>query len=845
MRFSTVIIALFLGTYLLACGGSDADLTQGILGGPCYDDDTCDGSLVCNEDKICVQNMSAPCEGIVCSNHGSCAVADDQAVCVCNAGYHAQGTDCLADADPCLDVSCSNHGSCAVADELAVCVCNAGYHAEALTCVADVDPCAGENCSDHGLCVLLEGAAACLCDEDHHAQGLSCLADDDPCLDVDCSGHGFCAVSNDTAFCVCDEDYRHEALSCIFARLPLATAEAVSFTDSDEDADFLAGPILITRALDETTLSHYSIYWSTPAGGILGDALAVYAKTGSDLVHALPINTPIPNGASRFLVLTSNAQGEMTVGVFAEINDWGNEEPTVTIPIGVEVTGSGSAIVNGWYYEDGTNDGRPKYKHENEDMWLFWYNDSRAWLISDNTSPSVADNSFHYIEYTSAFHIPETDWDNGDEGSGDITVIHHQPITGLPYVDHELTAHYVYHDAEGDQEGDSLRTWYRCEDASDPGQVITTTTGAYSPTSLDANKYIRVEITPVAQTGWQTGSSVLAEKVFGPVRPFRSLGLITSAETKGGRIVYSAIDDILYLSWVDYDTGAAVEAGSYDGSLTNLGFIDETKESDDAPWMALGANGKPVILFTNSTDGYKASVHRYDGTSWSDLGDADFSAYGSNCYSPRVEVGPDDLPVVIYQGGSIQRPHVSRYTGSGWEDLGQVYGSNTDRYSMAVGADNMPFTTVTHSSSMYVKKYNGSTWDDWTAPFQTNSMTLTIVDSSKERPTIAGIVDGAVTLSRWETDQWVDLGGPTSTSVDAISALVYDQNDNLYLAVEENRQYILYRYDGLSAWEDLGIIGKADPYQVMSLALDGTGRAYVLFRDPEQGNKLHFLEFHQ
>ncbi|MBW2704582.1 MAG: hypothetical protein JRF33_27510 [Deltaproteobacteria bacterium] len=66
----------------------------------------------------------------------------------------------------------------------------------------------------------------------------------------------------------------------------------------------------------------------------------------------------------------------------------------------------------------------------------------------------------------------------------------------------------------------------------------------------------------------------MSTEVFGPIRPFRTLGIITSQETMGGRIVYSAIDDILYLSWVDYAT-RAVSTGAYDGTLlADLGFID-------------------------------------------------------------------------------------------------------------------------------------------------------------------------------------------------------------------------------------------------------------------------------
>ena len=84
---------------------------------------------------------SAPCDGVTCSGHGTCRVSGGQAECVCDPGYHAQGLECVADADPCDGVTCSGHGTCRVSGGQAECVCDPGYHAQGLACVEDGGTC--------------------------------------------------------------------------------------------------------------------------------------------------------------------------------------------------------------------------------------------------------------------------------------------------------------------------------------------------------------------------------------------------------------------------------------------------------------------------------------------------------------------------------------------------------------------------------------------------------------------------------------------------------------------------------------------------------------------------------
>ena len=157
-----------------------------------------------------------PCSGVACSGHGVCAVDQGQPRCFCDAGFYAEGLDCLPEADPCAGEDCSGHGTCQLQDDAPACVCDLGFHAEGLACVHDEldPPCAGVDCSGHGRCVVLDGAAACECDLGYIADGLACLADD-PCRGVACSGHGACLVLEGVAVCQCEPGYLPSGTQCL------------------------------------------------------------------------------------------------------------------------------------------------------------------------------------------------------------------------------------------------------------------------------------------------------------------------------------------------------------------------------------------------------------------------------------------------------------------------------------------------------------------------------------------------------------------------------------------------------------------------------------------------------
>lgn len=102
------------------------------------------------------------------------------------------------------------------------------------------------------------------------------------------------------------------------------TAQGMSFTDTNKLAGRLDGTINITKALSESSLTDYVIYWGSNATTKLNEIpITTLPKTGSNLSHTLSSNIAIPSGATHFLVFTTNGSDEMAIGISLLIVDLG------------------------------------------------------------------------------------------------------------------------------------------------------------------------------------------------------------------------------------------------------------------------------------------------------------------------------------------------------------------------------------------------------------------------------------------------------------------------------------------------------------------------------------------
>lgn len=103
---------------------------------------------------------------------------------------------------------------------------------------------------------------------------------------------------------------------------PINAAVSVAFADTNLNGGKLSGVIEISKATDESDITHYIVYFGLSASSKQSQSPIVsLRKSGKDLKHTLTAGTIKPADAMYLLVFTKNAGGEMAHGVAVPIVD--------------------------------------------------------------------------------------------------------------------------------------------------------------------------------------------------------------------------------------------------------------------------------------------------------------------------------------------------------------------------------------------------------------------------------------------------------------------------------------------------------------------------------------------
>jgi len=115
-----------------------------------------------------------------------------------------------------------------------------------------------------------------------------------------------------------EEQAKARAAAGVALYVPSVRARGVEFDDRDARPGFVKGPVRIKRALDESSLDHYTLWWAARGKRLSSaqSAVKLLRKTGEDLQFDLP-RTKVPEGAEGLMVVTGNQKGDMKVGPVA------------------------------------------------------------------------------------------------------------------------------------------------------------------------------------------------------------------------------------------------------------------------------------------------------------------------------------------------------------------------------------------------------------------------------------------------------------------------------------------------------------------------------------------------
>ena len=168
---------------------------------------------------------------------------------------------------------------------------------------------------------------------------------------------------------------------------PTHHAEGITFTDTDTDNGQIGGTVNIIKAIDESNINSYVMYYSVDGTNKSGSPIIEFSKTGGNLQYQIPQNTNI-SGINYFIVRTKNSNGEMNTGVNHLIVD----PPDIVIPtepVDLEVNFRAS-VQEVYNYNVYTRSNKNDYINN------FRYSYPTSY-IGYETIPGINDNMFNII----------------------------------------------------------------------------------------------------------------------------------------------------------------------------------------------------------------------------------------------------------------------------------------------------------------------------------------------------------------------------------------------------------------------------------------------------------------
>jgi len=239
-----------------------------------------------------------------------------------------------------------------------------------------------------------------------------------------------------------------------------------------------------------------------------------------------------------------------------------------------------------------------------------------------------------------------------------------------------------------------------------------------------------------------------------------------------------------------------------------------------------------------------------DAQSWVDVGTPGFSPILATGYK-WISIDRSGIPYVVYQDAAdSDRATVMRYNGSSWETVGSqgFSAGEIDYASITFDTGGMPYVVYGdysaddgYSSKATVMKYNGSSWQVVGTPgFSASQVAyVSIIIDRNDTPYVAyedeGI-GGPASVMKFNGSNWVTVGGSSISAGEAgYVSMAIDSNDTPYIAYQDySTPYYgvtVKKYNG-SSWVTVGISGfSVEEAFCPSIALDNNGTPYVVYSD--------------
>lgn len=300
----------------------------------------------------------------------------------------------------------------------------------------------------------------------------------------------------------------------------------------------------------------------------------------------------------------------------------------------------------------------------------------------------------------------------------------------------------------------------------------------------------------------------------------------------------AAPDGTLYIAYEDYDNNFKLTVRKHDGSKWSyVGMPGFSANSNGAAniCLAIAPDGTPYVAYVDFLNNRKATVKKFNGSAWIDVGAPNFS--DENIFETTLAIAPDGTPYISYNftnNGSSNGLTVKKYNGSSWVDVGSIGLSATETVNsskLAIAPNGTAYLAYNYINDIItptptiamVKKFNGSNWVDVglqglpDGGFNGSFKLVIAADGSPYLSDIDLANGSKATVKKFNGSSWVNVGIP-GFSENGISyiGLAIAADGTVFVCYKENN-IIIKKYDG-SNWVNVGT-GVSDACCFISIAI--------------------------
>lgn len=272
--------------------------------------------------------------------------------------------------------------------------------------------------------------------------------------------------------------------------------------------------------------------------------------------------------------------------------------------------------------------------------------------------------------------------------------------------------------------------------------------------------------------------------------------------------------------------------------------------------LAFSNTDEPYVSFTDHGNDFKATVMKFDGTNWVNVGIPGFSTSGTQ-FTSLAFSDSNELYIAFADATFSEKATVMKFNGTDWVYVGSpgFSAGKADFISFKFSNNHVlhiSYGDFGNSEKATVMKFDGTNWVDVGTPgFSTGkAWNTSLAFSSNNEPYIAfyDYIDRS-SVKKFNGTNWVNVGAPNYSGdgygQDYIS-LAINSNDEPYVAYSDGSYFYwgtVKKFNG-SSWETVGSQGFSnEQIYYTSLAFSSNNEPYVAYADAGNGYKLSVMKF--